>query len=583
MALESIRHLQVFRNNLPFESKSVAKSTIEPLIENGTLVVRDGEIISVRYYVDAKTVKSMSGIVHIVTPDPQTPTTVISGITWLEEGEQISLTQEEGSFVSVTQNPADGTEYIIGVDTTVLESTLVNELSFTQPTQLQDGRVQFSLKAGNNVAATVTLPVDKFVEDGSIAYKNYKPTSDTVTADNFRNYFIKGNDGTAVVPTEYDSTATYYEKYYTTTPEDASQHPTYIIENGQAIKLIVRGVTDPMYIEIPTIQSVYGNEVAGVTGDIRNTDGALSTYLDANITLDVALGNMAAGATIPAGKTLSEILKMLVEKEFRGITTNQPSISATGLTNANFSNNMVEVGKTIGQVSTTVTFNDGSFAPDSTWNTPALAKWTTYNGTNPKAAGCTATADSVSIVNTTYGINMTNQAYGEAITMDLGVAQEGTQTFTVSGGHSGSTATVKSSAGNVISSATIASGTKTKNLTITAAKKYTAQVISQADYDAYNGDLSAIVNHYATTWETATNKNNTKAQSFNIASGQMLLVIIPANRSFTIKNALGATVTIDNVSVNTPKSDLDTPYNCKIDIKRNNGSETLTYKELTIS
>lgn len=588
--LEAIRHLQLFRNNQPFRSKEFAKENIYRLVHDNSLSLVDGEMISIRYYADDRqqVIKTMSGIYHEIQPNPGESEVTLSGITWLEEGEQVSITasQETGNFVSVAVDPNDDSEYIIGVNTTAFQNSLVSELSFGTPVQQQDGSLLVQLKAGNNVAAEVVLPVDKFVEGGSLAYRNYRKASEEVNEENFRNYYIKSGDGVAV-PEEYDPNETYFEIFYTDTPEDPerpSEDPE-IVENGQAIKLNIRGVQEPLYIDIPSIQTVYGNEVDGVTGDIRNNDGALTTYLDQAITADVALGNLAAGSTIPAGYSLSQILQMLVEKEFTSVTKTDPSISATGLSNGKFSDGYVEVGVTIGNVSTQVSFTDGNFAPGSDWNTTATAKWSQYNGSNPKPAGCTATENSVTVTNNSYGVNLTNQPYGSAITFPLGTAIEGEQTFTVTGGHSASTAVLKSSKNNTITSGNISigAGTKSKTLKVKAAKKYCAKVITESEYLAFNGNLEDMVNHLPDTWDTSTNRTTTKGKTFTLRPTEVLVVIIPDTRSFTIKNALGASTEINMLSTNTSRTVLDTPYKCKVAVKVNDGSVNTILKELVIS
>lgn len=591
MALEAIRHLQLFRNNKPFRSKEIAKEAIYPLVHDNSLSLVDGEMISIRYYTDERQqeIKTMSGIYHKIQPNPGESEVTLWGITWLEEGEQVSITasQETGNFVSVAVDPNDNTEYIIGVNTTAFQNSLVSELSFGTPVQQQDGSLLVQLKAGNNVAAEVVLPVDKFVEGGSLAYRNYRKTEDKVTEENFRNYYIKGEDGNAVVPEKYVQGEIYFEIFYTDTPEDPKQPSTdpEIVENGQAIKLSIRGVKEPLYIDIPSIQTVYGNEVDGVTGDIRNNDGALTTYLDQAITADVALGNLAAGSTIPAGYSLSQILQMLVEKEFTSVTKTNPSISATGLSNGKFSDGYVEVGVTIGDVSTQVSFTDGNFKPGNDWNTTATAKWTQYNGSNPKPAGCTATENSVTVKNKTYSVNLTNQPYGSPITFPLGTAVEGEQTFTVTGGHSASTAVLKSSKNNTITTGniSIAAGTKEKTLTVKAAKKYFAKVITESEYLEFNGNLDDMVNHLPDTWDIADNRTTTKGKTFTLHPTEVLVVIIPDTRSFTIKNALGAPTEINMLSTNTSRTVVNTPYKCKVAVKVNDGSVDTILKELVIS
>lgn len=590
MALEAIRHLQLFRNNKPFRSKEIAKKAINPLVRDNSLSLVDGEMISIRYYTDDRQneIKTMSGIYHKIQPNPEESEVTLWGITWLEEGEQISInaSQETGNFVSVAVDPNDDTEYIIGVNTTAFQNSLVSELSFGTPVQQQDGSLLVQLKAGNNVAAEVVLPVDKFVEGGSLAYRNYRKAREKVNEENFRSYYIKGKDG-AVVPEKYDPNETYFEIFYSDTPEDPkrpSEDPE-IVENGQAIKLNIRGVQEPLYIDIPSIQTVYGNEVDGVTGDIRNNYGALTTYLDQAITADVALGNLAAGSTIPAGYSLSQILQMLVEKEFTSVTKTNPSISATGLSNGKFSDGYVEVGVTIGDVSTQVSFTDGNFKPGNDWNATAKAKWVQYNGSNPKPAGCTATENSVTVKNTAYGVNLTNQSYGSAITFRLGTAIEGEQTFTVTGGHSASTAVLKSSKNNTITTGdiSIAAGTKEKTLTVKAAKKYFAKVITESEYLEFNGNLDDMVNHLPDTWDIKANRDTTKDKTFTLHPTEVLVVIIPDTRSFTIKSALGSPTEINMLSTNTLRKVVDTPYKCKVAVKVNDGSVDTILKELVIS
>lgn len=590
MAIEAIRHLRLFRNNTPFGSKEKAKESIELLVRDNSLALSDGEMISIRYYTDDRqnVIKTMSGIYHKIKPNPEDSEVTIWGITWLEEGEQVSInaSQETGNFVSVAVDPNDDSEYIIGVNTTAFQNSLVSELSFGTPQPQQDGSLLVQLKAGNNVAAEVLLPVDKFVDDGSLVYRNYRKTDDDVNKENFRNYYIKGDDG-AVVPEDYDPNETYFEIFYTDTPEDPKQpsEDPEIVENGQAIKLVIRGVQEPLYIDIPSIQTIYGNEVAGVTGDIRNNDGALTTYLDQAITADVPLGNLAAGSTIPAGYSLSQILQMLIEKEFTSVTKTNPSISATGLSNGKFSGGYVEVGMTIGNVSTQVSFTDGNFQPGSDWNATAKAKWTQYNGSNPKPAGCTATENSVTVKNTSYGINLTNQPYDSSITIALGTAIEGTQTFTVTGGHSASTAVLKSSKNNTITTGgiSIAAGTQSTSLTVKAAKKYFANVITESQYSAFNGNLEDMVNQLPDTWDTSGNRTTTKGKTFTLRPTEVLVVIIPDNHSFTIKNALGAPTEINMLSTNTSRTVPDTPYKCKVAVKKNDGSVDTILKELVIS
>lgn len=590
MALEAIRHLQLFRNNKPFRSKEIAKKAINPLVRDNSLSLVDGEMISIRYYTDDRQqeIKTMSGIYHKIQPNPGESEVTLWGITWLEEGEQVSITasQETGNFVSVAVDPTDDSEYIIGVNTTAFQNSLVSELSFGTPVQQEDGSLLVQLKAGNNVAAEVVLPVDKFVDGGSLAYRNYRKTSDEVNEENFRSYYIKGKDG-AVVPEKYDPNETYFEIFYTDTPEDPKRpsEDSEIVENGQAIKLNIRGIQEPLYIDMPSIQTVYGNEVAGVTGDIRNNDGALTTYLDQAITADVGLGNLAAGSTIPAGYSLSQILQMLVEKEFTSVTKTNPSISATGLSNGKFSDGYVEVGVTIGDVSTQVSFTDGNFKPGNDWNATAKAKWVQYNGSNPKPAGCTATENSVTVKNTAYGVNLTNQSYGSAITFRLGTAIEGEQTFTVTGGHSASTAVLKSSKNNTITTGdiSIAAGTKEKTLTVKAAKKYFAKVITESEYLEFKGNLDDMVNHLPDTWDIKANRDTTKDKTFTLHPTEVLVVIIPDTRSFTIKSALGSPTEINMLSTNTLRKAVDTPYKCKVAVKVNDGSVDTILKELVIS
>ena len=155
-----------------------------------------------------------------------------------------------------------------------------------------------------------------------------------------------------------------------------------------------------------------------IEGMIRTSGG--SATIEQEIKTNVDCGALPAGSTIDAGKTFTEVIRLLTSKVL--LASRQTSPSAT-ITSTISNNTTKEVGETIAP-KLTAKFNDGTF---NSYNTGAIS-------TEIISAGCAATAyeilrgttvissestytDSYKLTsgNTTYKCNITHSASASGI------------------------------------------------------------------------------------------------------------------------------------------------------------------------
>lgn len=245
------------------------------------------------------------------------------------------------------------------------------------------------------------------------------------------------------------------------------------------------------------IDSKIDNEIEDINSKIEDIDITIEEEIKTN----VSCGALPAGSTISAGKTFTEVIRLLTSKVL--LASRHTSPSAT-ITSSISTNTTKEVGETIAPTLTT-TFNDGKF---NYYKTGAIA-------TKTIDAGCTATAYQILRGSTVIS--------NSASYMDSYKLPSGNTIYTCKITHSASASNrPTNSDGSVNTSVQFPSNTVTSSsITIKGAYKYfygSANSLPE-DVRSLTNDFSrpSSVNMSGSKWFLYVPKTNTQPTSFKTA------------------------------------------------------------------
>lgn len=152
-----LRHLQIFRNDVPIEGKTLTE--IKALVENASLTLKDGEPISIRYVdITTKEVKCINGIAYVTENGTKKETKIL----WNEQPNIIFQPDKDSdSFISLVETTDDNG---IKTVTASLKVTSINEA-----TEKQNG-IASAWDIKQYVDAQVDLQRDQYVKNGKVGY-----------------------------------------------------------------------------------------------------------------------------------------------------------------------------------------------------------------------------------------------------------------------------------------------------------------------------------------------------------------------------------------------------------------------------
>lgn len=239
------------------------------------------------------------------------------------------------------------------------------------------------------------------------------------------------------------------------------------------------------------------SEIEDIASRIENIDITIVEEIKTN----VSCGALPAGSTIDAGKTLTEVIRLLTSKILLASRHTSPSATITSTISTNTTK---EVGETIAPT-LTAKFNDGKF---NYYNTGAIS-------TNTINAGCTATAYQILRGSTVIS--------NSASYMDSYKLPSGNTTYTCKITHSASASNrPTNSDGSINTSVQFPSNTVTSSsITIKGAYKYFYGSANSlpANVRSLTNDFSrpSSVNMSGSKWFLYVPKTNTQPTSFKTA------------------------------------------------------------------
>lgn len=240
-----------------------------------------------------------------------------------------------------------------------------------------------------------------------------------------------------------------------------------------------------------------------------------NTKLSAPITVTgVTVGNLTNGTTIEAGKSLQDILTMILMKELN-VTASNPTVS---ISNSGTAADTYEVGTSV-SVDLSHTYSDGKFKGETGYDYEV-------------AAGCAE--------GTTTYYKGTSALTGNTDTISL---TEGSTSYNCKTTYDASTATPVTNFGNN-SSVTIAAGTATSsNITFTGKYKYFVGCSTNVTYDVFDDSAIRALNlksDWITKDGTTTILNDKTVLKSN---GTSIVIACPSKYKLaTITNGVGADI-----------------------------------------
>ena len=256
--------------------------------------------------------------------------------------------------------------------------------------------------------------------------------------------------------------------------------------------------------------SIYkGDKILGTTEADK-----LMTTEDITVT-GVTVGNLANGATIPAGTDIMSLLAQMLAKEL-GVSATKPSAKLAGDTSKTVEKGTVISGKTY-----TATYTDGKYTGV-----------TGYNYT--LAAGCAATGA------TFTGVTGTESRDGNVFSLaadDFTVTN--TVTVSASVAYNAASNVPVSNFNNEISTGLIGAGSASAGSITYTPQLYWFIGSSESKFDDMTWDSAGVRGlSLSKDWVTATSKTVT----FPMGAKQQVIAI-PASKSFTAKDGAGSDIT----------------------------------------
>lgn len=294
---------------------------------------------------------------------------------------------------------------------------------------------------------------------------------------------------------------------------------------------------------------------------VNGVDGTyIDTALDEAIEASVTVGNLTSGTTIPANASLSDILNMILVKEFQA-KPNAPTNTISVNCNSQYS-----VGEYLGELTISRTFNGGSYGPTTGYSS---AKFIQMNGANPLPANCEATGTTYKFDGTTITLTDGKYDYGQRLT-------EGEHNFSCTTTYDGSSVIPKTNLGND-STATgipIASGTTSQSkATFNVYHNVYVKIVETLPAD-YSTILSETASKHAIT------RNDVLADVvYEIPGYNKMIIMLPQAKTFYIKNEFNVD-SESEYSLMTTVTDSATNVTYNVYVKINDAGAIAKYQNL---
>lgn len=528
--MNALRNLQIFRNGEPIVgTMAVAKATVEAAFSSGTLVLNDGEPISIRYQVD-DVVKGLYGVAYINGNERH--------ILWASSDISVLPPQGVNDYIHVTEG--DDGSFTVGVNIVPISSATTEADGLASAADVR----QYILNTFK----------DKFVKDGSVMYlgddASQRSPGDEgyVETDGDEAYLVLllegGSDGTSddfkiyipvsdMVPDE--------SQIRTWAEEEAKQEiqglGSVTADTGKyftGISVDSNGQLQATQADLPTSE----NYDEGHDIDFRTTGD--TTYVDTALDADIqvagltnAIGGVGTNDKFTAGMTLSDILKKIFVKDVDVKTTN-PAITF----NISDSTLVYEYGSSVTKTLSVSNYIDGYFSPENTAYTAATFN-TNNNTTGGKLnAGCTKGNETYSANTGTVSVSTWTNTNLTSVT-----------TLTANVPYGNSTVTAKTMA-NQNSSKSIAAGTLTRTKTVTPYYRFYAGVIDGTDFGSsdfatvsgainslednkYKGEWLSSNGYYMEGSSSPVETPSTSVGAYIVDRGKSLVVLTQAGKTVT--------------------------------------------------
>lgn len=535
----ALRNLQLFRNGSPIVgTMAIAKATIEAALTGGTLILNDGEPISIRYQESVNDdVKGLYGVAFVNGNDKH--------ILWANSDIQILPPVGVNDYVHVTEG--DNGSFTVGV----------NVVSISTATEEADG-----LASAADVKQYVTSTVkDKFVKDGSVEYlaedsQGRMPGDegyvDTPGDDPYLVLTLEGGESGATddyklyipVSSMVPGESTIRGWAEQEAKEEIQGLGSVTANTGKyftGISVNSNGQLEATQADLPTSENYdEGHDIDFRTVVDQQTQES-TTFIDTALDADIQVAGLTAGVggvgindTFTAGMSLSDVLRKIFVKDV-DVKPNNPDVTF------NISDTTIEYeyGSSVTKTMSVSNYKDGYFTPENTAYT--TAKFNENNNTTGGKlnAGC---VQGTATYAATGGGTVTDSTWTNAnLTSKV--------TLTANVPYEASTVTAKTMA-NQTSSKSIAAGTLTKTKTITPYYRIYAGVIAGTDFSSsdfttvsaaisglssnkYNGQWLKGAGYYMQGATSPTQTSSTSTGAYSVDRGKSLVVLTQSGKTVT--------------------------------------------------
>ena len=364
--VQSLRNLQIFRNGeLLTGSVAVVKGLINDAFTDGTIVLKDGEPISIRYKEtnESTEIKSLFGVAYI--PENGTPS-----ILWNESGITIDTNPQDNAYVTLNYDVDASGNYTLTVGTQIAESI---EKADTDNNGLVTAvQVKGAIETAVNGIVIPELP-------------EYTITPLDDTDEGYLKTYQLFKGGEAVEGSKINIPKDYLVKEASIKTVETENVPEEGYKVGDKYFDFVINTKDAttedqhLYINAKDLVDTY---VAG--DDISITENnTINVSLSNAITPNTTVGFVSPSNPIPAGASLEEVLRKILVKEVLATKVSPTnSLTVSGAAER-------EVGTALGTITLTPSYTDGYYkSSDTTVYTNAQFN-TNNNTTNGRLnAGC---------------------------------------------------------------------------------------------------------------------------------------------------------------------------------------------------
>lgn len=585
---QSLRNLQIFRNGeLLTGSVADVKALINGAFTTGTIVLKDGEPISIRYKeTENGDVKSLFGVAYV--PKDDTPS-----ILWTPNPSDLVLDTAGDNYVTVKYDGDESGNYTLtvaaqiadpigsedgkdGLVTASLVKTYVDDqLSAFSPDAITaveggttdfvsvsvsdkdtDGKVVVTADVttaetiDNEGLATASL-VKSYVEDaietavGSIVIPElpeYTITPIENTEEGYLKTYQLFKGGEAVEGSKINIPKDYLVKSASIKTVETENVPEEGYKVGDKYFDFVINAKDAttedqhLYINAKDLVDTY---VAG--DDISITDNnTINVSLSNAITPNTTVGFVSPTNPIPAGASLEEVLRKILVKEVLATQVN-PTNSLTVSGDA-----QREVGTALGTITLTPSYTDGYYKSSDTAVYTDAQFNTNNNTTNGRLnAGC-AKGDVTYYKGTATITDQVSEEEGFQYVDNTTTTKNTTYSFQITTAYEASTVNECKTSSGAVQEISINGGTTGKSdaKTVKFYHKTYVNSIQGLVWDAAKGYLvkngvqyvpeTTLKNIMSTNGELLTSTTQNKTDKTQIPAASSLCVIVPKDVTFTV-------------------------------------------------